>query len=154
MKEVYKGLYVGSEDDVPKAEDRGYAILSCCKDGKHSHRGLLGYESMGAPKGPEYLFARRKDHLFLNLIDGDNPDYVPDKLVNEALAFITEQLDKGKSVLVHCVEGKSRGPSIALLWLGLNGKISSLRLFRLLYPDYDPSPGIKLYTKARLAARR
>jgi predicted protein tyrosine phosphatase len=157
MREIYKNLYIGNEDDVPKARERGYAIVSACKDGKTSHRGLLGYTSMGAPKGPEYLVARRPKHLYLNLIDGDDPKYVPDAVIDAALSFITEKLDKGESVLVHCVEGISRSPSIGLLWMVKNGKLSrdgAVRKFKQLYPDYDPAPGIKIYTKQRIAARR
>ena len=158
MKEVFKGLYVGNEDDVPKARERGYAIVSACKDGKTSHRQLLGYETRGAPKSsPEYLVARRKDHLYLNLIDGDDPTYIPDKVIDAALSFIAEKLDKGQSVLVHCVEGLSRSPSIVLMWLVKNGKLpteGAVRKFKQLYPDYDPSPGIKIYTEQRIAARR
>ncbi len=158
MKEVYRNLWVGSEDDVPKAEARGYAIISACKDGKTSHRQLLGYTTMGAPKSsPEYLVARRKDHLYLNLIDGDDPKFVPDKVIDAALSFIAEKLDKNEPVLVHCVEGRSRSASIALLWLVLNGKLpfeGAFRRFKQLYPDYDPSPGIKGYVRQRLAARR
>lgn len=157
MREVYKNLYIGNEDDVPKARERGYAIVSACKDGKTSHRGLLGYETMGAPKGAEYLVARRPRHLYLNLIDGDDPKYVPDQVIDAALSFITEKLDKGDSVLVHCVEGISRSPSLGLMWLVQNGKLArdgAVRKFKQLYPDYDPAPGIKIYTKQRIAARR
>lgn len=158
MREVYKNLWIGDENDVARAREKGYAIVSACKDGISSHRQLLGYTSMGAPKSsPEYLVARRKDHLYLNLIDGDDPAYVPDKVIDEALSFISEYLDKGKSVLVHCVEGISRSPSIALLWLVKNGKLpveGAVRKFKQLYPDYDPSPGIRIYTKQRIASRK
>ena len=158
MKEVFRNLWVGNEDDVPKAKERGYAILSACKDGKTSHRQLLGYGTMAAPKAsPEYLVARRPNHLYLNLIDGDEARFVPDKIVDEALKFITECLDKNKPVLVHCVEGHSRAPSLALIWLVENGQLprsGAIRRFRQLYPDYAPNEGIKLYTRQRIAARR
>jgi predicted protein tyrosine phosphatase len=158
MREIYKNLYVGSEDDADKAREKGYAIVSACKDGKTSHRQLLGYTSMGAPRSsPEYLVARRKDHLYLNLIDGDDPAYVPDKIIDAALNFISEHLDKGQPVLVHCVEGISRSPSIVLMWLVKNGKLpteGAVRKFKQLYPDYSPSLGIKIFTKQRIAARR
>lgn len=157
MKELYKNLWVGNENDVAKAREKGYAIVSACKDGLSSHRQLLGYTSMGAPKGAEYLVARRPKHLYLNLIDGDDPRYVPDQVIDAALSFISEHMDKGQSVLVHCVEGISRSPSIALLWLVKNGKMpvdGAVRKFKQLYPDYDPAPGIKIYTKQRIAARR
>ena len=157
MKEIYKNLWVGNEDDVVKAREKGYAIVSACKDGISSHRQLLEYTSMGAPKGGEYLVARRPNHLYLNLIDGENPEFIPDKLINAALSFISEHLEKNRPVLVHCVEGKSRGPSIAMLWLVLNGLLpaeGAFRKFKQLYPDYSPSAGIKIYTKQRIAARR
>jgi predicted protein tyrosine phosphatase len=158
MKEIYKNLWVGSEDDVPKAKAKGFAILSACKDGQTSHRGLLGYTTMGAPKSsPEYLVARRPNHLFLNLIDGEDPKFIPDKLIDAALNFISEHLEKNKPVLVHCVEGKSRGPSIAMLWLVLNGLLpaeGAFRRFKKLYPDYDPASGVRDYSKQRIAARR
>lgn len=159
MKEVYKGLYVGDEDDVPKARERGYALVSACKDGKVSHRQLLGYTGMGAPKGDDYLVARRTNHLCLNLIDGDNPEYVPDQVLDAASSFITEKLDKGESVLVHCVEGKSRAPSLAFLWLVQNGKLpvnynAAARQFQKIYPDYDPGDGIRLAVKKRIQVLR
>lgn len=154
MKEVYKGLYVGPEDDVPKARDKGMAIVHACKDGEHSHRSLLKYDTRSAPKGPEYLFARRGKELYLNLIDTPDPEFIPDKVINAGVDFITEQLSEGKSVFVHCVHGMSRSPSIALIWLAENGKIHSLSAFRRLYPDYAPSDGIKYYTKRRLTSRR
>lgn len=159
MREVYKSLYVGSEDDVPKAKERGYAILTCAKDGKVSHRGLLGYTSMGAPKGPEYLAARRKDHLYLNMVDADSPEFFPDKLIDTGLDFITENLDKNKPVLVQCVEGKSRSASLVLLWLYLAGKLhtnynEAVKQFRRIYPDYDPADGIRLAVKERIRRHR
>jgi predicted protein tyrosine phosphatase len=156
LREIYKGLYIGNEDDVPKARERGFAIVSACKDGKVSHRQLLGYETMGAPKGDEYLVARRPRHLYLNLIDTDRADFVPDKILDVASSFITEKLDKGESVLVHCVEGKSRSASLGFLWLYLNGKLpaeyhKAEKKFRTLYPDYDPAPGIRQAVKTRIS---
>jgi protein-tyrosine phosphatase len=157
LKEIYKNLYIGNEDDVPKARERGYAIISACKDGKVSHRQLLGYTGMGAPKGDDYLVARRPGHLYLNLIDGDDPSYVPDKILDAALSFISESLDHNNPILVHCVEGKSRSASLGLLWLVKNGKLpanynAAARQFQKLYPDYGPSDGIRLAVKKRIQA--
>ena len=160
MKEVFRNLWVGSEDDVAKAESKDMAILSACKDGKTSHRGLLGYQNMGAPKSSsEYLVARRPNHLYLNLIDGEDPSFVPDKLIDAALSFITEHLGKNKPVFIHCVEGRSRSASLALLWMYLNGKLPSdyhraVKTFRTLYPDYDPANGIRQYVKDRISAAK
>jgi protein-tyrosine phosphatase len=155
MKEVYKGLYVGGDDSVAEARKRSMSIVHACKDGEFSHRGLLKYESMGAPKGSEYLVARRPGNLYLNLIDADDPSFVPDAVMNEALAFIKDSLGKDKPVLIHCNHGLSRSPTIAFLYLYSVGKLPSefhkaLRAFRHLYPLYDPSIGLELYAKRRI----
>ncbi len=155
MKELYKNLYVGGDEAVPEARKRGMSIIHACKDGDFSHRALLKYESMGAPKGPEYLTARRPGNLYLNLIDADEPDFVPDAVINEALSFIKDNLAKDKSVLIHCNHGLSRSPTIIFLYLYSAGKLPAeyhraIRAFRQIYPQYDPSIGLELYAKRRI----
>jgi protein-tyrosine phosphatase len=155
LKEVYKGLYVGGDESVSEARKRGMSVIHACKDGDFSHRALLKYESMAAPKGHEYLIAKRPGNLYLNLIDADEPDFVPDVVINEALNFIKESLGKDKSVLIHCNHGLSRSPTIAFLYLYSAGKLPSeyhraIRAFRQFYPQYDPSTGLELYAKRRI----
>ena len=48
MEEILRGLYLGDDNDVAKAKERGYARLCCCKDGIDSHRSMLGYTELGA----------------------------------------------------------------------------------------------------------
>jgi hypothetical protein len=155
MRELYKNLFVGGDDSVTEAKKRGMNIIHACKDGDYSHRALLKYESMGAPKGPDYLVARRPGNLYLNLIDADDPNFIPDAAINEALDFIKNSLSKDKSVLVHCNKGQSRSPTIIFLYLYFEGKLppeyhKALRAFRRLYPQYDPSIGLELYAKRRI----
>lgn len=155
MKEVYKGLWVGADKDVPKAKEKGMAIVHAAKDGDFSHRSLLKYTAPGAPKDKEYLSAKRTDNLYLNLVDTDNPNFVPDELVNTALDFIAEELPK-KPVLIHCNKGQSRGPTIAFLYLYKHGKLpyeyyNAVRTFRQLYPDYEPSVGLRMYARNKIS---
>jgi len=155
MREVYKGLWVGPEEDVPKAREKGMSIIHACKEGPYSHRSVLDYKSLGAPKGSEYLVARRGKEVYINLVDSDDPNFIPDDAVNAALVFIKENLDKNQSVFIHCNEGKSRAPSLAFLYLYSIGKLprefhNALRTFRTLYPDYDPAIGMQLYSKKRI----
>jgi protein-tyrosine phosphatase len=156
MKEVFSNLWVGSDKDVPQANQKRYAIIHACKDGDYSHRAVLKYKERSAPTGSEYLFAKRPDNLYLNLIDTDDPGFVPREVIDAALVFIKENLDKNRPVLVHCNAGQSRAPTIAFLYLYSIGKLpaehhKAIRTFRQLYPDYEPSIGLKLYALKRVS---
>ena len=147
MVKVAPNLYVGDALDVKTAEERGYSIISA---GKEFHRRLLGYEGQSAPKDKDYLWAERPHHLYLNLVDSESPDYIPKELIEHAIQFITDQLNLGNKVLVHCSEGMSRGPSIALIWmqrfqlLPASGN-AAMKKFRKIYPQYSPRGGMKGY---------
>lgn len=87
--------------------------------------------------------------MSLNMIDAHDPAYIPPKsLVNTALAFISDNLDKGLKVLLHCNQGMSRSPGIALLFLAKNGKFSGLSYdqakveFRKINPNFFPAGGV------------
>jgi hypothetical protein len=159
MKEIYSHLYIGGDPDYLKvADDSGWRILRCAKDGPGGHRETLGYVGMGAPKGPNYLSVERPRKLILNIVDSDDPNFYPDSLVDKALSYITDSLRVGK-VLVCCNHGQSRAPSLAFLWLYLNGKLPAeyhraLRTFRQIYPAYSPSDGIRQYVKSRILAAK
>jgi protein-tyrosine phosphatase len=155
IRELYKNLYVGDDAGVLEARKRGMNIVHAAKDGDFSHRSLLKYQSMAAPKGSEYLVARRPGNLYLNLIDADDPSFVPDEAITAALVFIKDSLSKDEPVLVHCNKGLSRSPTIVFLYLYSTGKLPSeyykaIREFRKIYPKYDPSIGLELYAKNRI----
>lgn len=154
MEQIIKGLYLGSDDDVAKAKERGYARLSCCKYGPDSHRSMLGYTTLAAPKGPDYLFAQRGDWMALNILDLSDPDMIPDEVIDEGLRFIKKQMDAGNKILVHCNQGASRSPSIVLMFLRAVGEmpspfVRSEHIFRTLYPPYDPGVGMRAHSRIR-----
>jgi predicted protein tyrosine phosphatase len=128
MKEVSNRLYVGNQRDYKsnirlKNQDQ-WSIVHACKE--PYHRQALGYSGRAAPQShPEYLIAKRDNRLILNLIDADTPKYIPKEIIDEALQFIDEQLGDGQKVLVHCNQGMSRSPGIALLYLAQKGEIAS-----------------------------
>ena len=160
MREVYKGLYVGDDDDYLATKDKSdWAIVRAAKDGPGGHRDTLGYHTQGAPKGPDYLFTKKKNVLALNLIDVDDPSFIKDELIDEALKFIKDERAKDKKVLIACNAGVSRSPSIALLYLYTEGKLptpysQAMRTFRKLYPKYDPSAGIHIFTRRKISQLR
>lgn len=154
MEEIIRGLYIGSDDDVAEAKSRRYAILNACKDGPSSHRSMLGYETMGAPKGKNYLIVRKDDTLGLNLIDSADPTMIPDAVIDDAIRFIKEMQDRRRILLVHCNAGHSRSPSLVLMYLRAVGEmpggfVESEKKFRYLYPPYDPGVGMRAHTRER-----
>lgn len=156
MTQIYPKLFIGTEQDY-EFRVRGkpdWAVVHACKE--PYHRQLLGYTGRGAPKDhPEYLVARRGDSLYLNLVDTENPAYVSDVIVRDALDFICEALKTSKNCLVHCNLGESRSPSIGLLYLASIGAIPNKSLieaevaFIKLYPTYNPKAGMRGFMLAQ-----
>ena len=149
MQEIIKGLYVGSDDDVPEAEKRGYAILAACKDGPYGHRVMCGYTSLGAPKDKNYLFCRKGDEMALNLLDLEDPQMIPDAVLMAGISFIDEMMKAGKKILVHCNAGHSRGPTMAMLYLRTVGELDqpfnrARHIFHTLYPKLSQGHGMEV----------
>lgn len=154
MIEVIPGLFVGSQADFEASvrEQPGWAVVHACKE--PYHRQALGYTTRGAPQNhPEYLIAQREDRLILNLVDAPDPKFIRPEIMDAAIAFIGERLDAGQRVLVHCNEGRSRGPGIALLFLHTQGSVSGSfpeaeHEFRKLYPETQFAGGIRGFLEA------
>jgi len=157
MIEIYKNLFVGTEQDEQAIRTQpGWAVVHACKE--PYHRRLLGYSGRGAPKGhPEYFVARRGNKLFLNLVDAEDPAYIPKCIIDAALQAIDAALISGKKCLVHCNQGESRSPSIGLLYLASRSLIPNKTLidaeqtFRQLYPSYNPKRGMRGFMLAQWA---
>jgi hypothetical protein len=148
MEQVIPKLYVGSDADVPEAKRRGYARLTAAKDGPDGHREILGYKTMGAPKGKDYLFARKGDHAAMNLIDVDDPQFIPEEMILKGIAFAQEMWKEGKTILIHCNAGHSRGPTTAMLFLRSIGELPqpfnrARKIYKALYPPFDPGHGME-----------
>jgi hypothetical protein len=158
MEEVYPKLWIGDDQDYVKMKDRaGWAFVRACKDGPGGHRQTVGYTTRGAPKGPNYYAAWTGNRIALNLVDNGDPSYIHDEAIDPALEFIGKYLGEGYNVLVACNQGHSRGPSVAMMYLGMIHDLPSnfreaFRVFKILYPKYDPEQGIKFYTKHKWAS--
>lgn len=150
MIEVYKNLYVGNEQDYEQKVkgNEGWAVVHTCKE--PYHRQILGYTGRGAPKDhPEYLFAERDNRLALNIVDADNPEFFDKSMIDYAMCFIFDKLEKNLKVLIHCNQGESRSPSIAMLYIAIYGRIpnntieDAEKAFIQVYPKYNPKQGIR-----------
>lgn len=154
MIEVYQNLYIGNQVDYEtkvKFQSDWYVVHACKEP---YHRQMLGYKGRSAPMDhPEYLFGRRGNRLILNLIDAEDPKYIPKEIINTALEFIDEALYSRHKCLVHCNQGESRAPSIGLLYLMKVGYFTIddfdiiEREFKRIYNLYSPHSGIRLFSK-------
>src|SRR5665213_780957 len=161
MIEVHPSLFVGSETDYEfqVRYEADWAVMHACKE--PYHRQALGYSGRAASKvHTEYLIARRGDRLILNLVDVDNPAFIRDEIMDTAVAFIHEHLKAGQRVLIHCNQGMSRSPSIAMLYLATHtdrlprGSFEQdFAAFREIYPPVSPAAGVLGFLRSRWAIR-
>ena len=153
MIEVCPNLQVGSEQDEQRIRGQaGWFFIHACKEPYHSR--ALGYPpGKSAPKGAEYFYARREGRLILNLIDAPNPNFIPAEIINVAIETIHANINQTK-ILLHCNQGQSRSPGIALLYLLKNTDLlpqndiaAAIASFRTIYPRYAPARGIAEYIR-------
>lgn len=150
-------IYVGTKEEYQTAKRQGMKIVCALNraNGFVTHQSVVGWQGRGCPpSSPYYLFKQEEDAIYLNMIDGDDPKYVNDKMINPALNFIGEQLKKQHAVFIYCSLGESRSPSIALMYLLENDLIekslNTIQKFkREYYSNYQPKQGNLLYIKNR-----
>lgn len=154
MEQTIDRLWTGDDADYGRIRGKaGWSCLRCCKDGPGSHRELLGYHTMGAPKGANYLWVRRGAVMALNLIDIDDPAFVSDAMIKHGMAFVAERYKAGDKVLIACNAGHSRGPTTTLLYLRSIGEmphnfLRSEHIFKTLYRKYDPGTGMRQFARS------
>lgn len=148
MTEVYNRVIVGSENSCRRGSD-SMVIVHACKF--PCHRNAVGYEKSPRKDHPNYLVKEEGFDLYLNMIDPDQPLFMP-SLFTEFLEFAGTHWDANRRVLIHCNQGFSRSPSLALLLLSKHiEEISSesykkaKKEFLQLYPAYRPGKGIQTY---------
>jgi hypothetical protein len=148
MIEVCPNLFVGSEIDCFFYEKPDWAVIHACKS--PCHQRIIGYKGSLPQNHPNYLIYEYSSHLFLNIIDPPVPLFKPE-LFHKSLEFINHHIQTRK-VLVHCNNGLSRAPSIALLFLAKRSRkvsndsyIKAVSDFKKIYSFYQPGRGIATY---------
>ena len=150
MIEVYEHFFIGTQQDcsLERARPADLAVVHACRT---CHQRVVGSAAQHAHQDdPEWFVARRGQDCFLNLVDSEYPGLIrKEALIDPALQFIDEMRRQGADVLVHCEQGRSRSPSLLLLYLAsrLNALPTASLLaaeaqFTRLYPDYVPGYGI------------
>ncbi len=150
MLEVYKNLFVGTEDNCSFSPPIDSAIIHACKNPCHAK--ALGYKGSLPKTHPHYLIFENGRNLFLNMVDMElelSPIFTNPIMIS-AITFIEKHI-KDKKILLHCNQGISRAPSIALLYLARIGVITNSNFqnaaiaFREKFPSYKPGKGMMLY---------
>lgn len=154
MLEVAKNLFVGNELDCFYDVKDDWAVVHACKHPCHVKK--VGYTGSLPATHPEYLISEDKEHLFLNMVDMQQPlmPKYTHPIMKRAIEFINENI-LTKKVLIHCNQGESRAPSIALVYMAKSGLIQNKNFqqaykdFIVIYPFYQPGNGISSYLQTR-----
>ena len=150
MIEVNKNLFVGAEQHCSFDSSDEWAIIHACKHPCHAN--AVGYKGKLSPTHPNYLIFESGKHLVLNLVDMER-EFLPkftNPIMETAMQFIDKYISNNK-ILVHCNQGQSRSPSLALLYLARQDVITNTSYseatteFIKIYPIYSPGTGIAAY---------
>ena len=150
-------IYVGTKEEYDTAINEGMKIVCALNRVRGefvTHQSVVGWTGRGCNKdNPYYLYKETDDAIYLNMIDGDNPKYVSDDMINPALSFIKKSLENKNKVFIYCSLGLSRSPSIALMYLlenDLIDKENAVKVFSTdYYNDYSPHGGNWGYIQER-----
>jgi hypothetical protein len=145
MIEVFPKLYVGDQGSC-RHDDPNLFVVHACKS--PCHQTAVGYSGSLPKDSPYYLDFYTGSDLYLNLIDPPVPLFMPASF----RTFLHHVVTRKGNILIHCNEGLSRAPSLALLYMakGLgaipNDSYAAARKeFEKIYPEYRPGQGIQTY---------
>lgn len=92
-------------------------------------------------------------NLYLNLIDGP-ARYLSTPPFEAFLSFAGRHWSQGCGLLIHCNQGISRGPSLAMLFLARHSTLlpsgsydEACAVFSRLLPGYSPGDGIRSFLR-------
>lgn len=142
---VHDRLMFGAIDDCIAAGE--CAVIHACKIPCHQTR--IGYTGSLHPDHQHYRSYETGHHLYLNLIDPPLPLFKKESF--DAFFDFTDRMMKTRDVLIHCNQGQSRAPSLALLYMAKrlhvlpNDSYESARAaFEEKFP-YAPGKGMVTY---------
>lgn len=127
--------------------DGDMAIVHACKEPCHRH--AAGYTARSLPSGhADYLAVERGRHLYLNMIDPPVPLFQRESFAR--FFDFTDRQIAARRVHIHCNQGRSRAPSLALLYMAKRGMIAeeSYEAARAAFAEkfpYEPGAGIAAF---------
>lgn len=150
MQTVYERLIVADVTACRRGDDRLFVVHACKSP---CHQNAVGYKGSLLKTHPNYLSLKQGSDLYLNIIDPPVPLF-PNDLFTTFFAFAGPAWNEGRTLLIHCNQGESRAPSLALLFLAKQLKVISndsyaqaRAEFSAMYPRYAPGKGIETYLR-------
>lgn len=145
-------IFVGGTDASSLRHDSDWAVVNTAKN---VHCEILNWDNRPPRDHPNYLVLERDQLLSFNWVDG--PAHLYNWSGSAAFVRALDFIDRwyhSKSVLIHCNQGQSRSPTVALLYLAKrlciipDSSFAAARAeFQLLYPSYNPA-GIADYVSS------
>ena len=113
--------------------------------GEHT---AVGYTARALPSShAEYLWAERGAHLIMNIVDAPVPIFRTE-LFTKAIDWL-DDLSTAGAIVVHCNQGLSRAPTVALVYLAKARKAlpnesyaAAREAFVKRAPTYAPGAGL------------
>lgn len=149
MQEVSDNLYVSDETGCQTTQGNSdWVVVHACKYPCHNR--VCGNPPQGHQ---DYLKRDDGTDLYLNMVDMDQKQKheFMGPMIDATFSFVDRHIGS-KQVLIHCNQGQSRSPSLAMLYLAKRtGSISeesystAVQEFRELYFRFNPGRGIRLY---------
>lgn len=148
MQEIHERVMVTNGQSC-RTGNADLAVVHACKI--PCHQSAVGYRGKLDNLHPNYLCLEKDNDLFLNIIDPPVPLFKP-LLFSKFLNFSNKHWRQGKKLLIHCNQGESRAPSLAMLFLAKGISVipddsyeEAREVFEKLYPRYNPGKGIQMY---------
>ncbi len=151
MREVIDGLFVGGKES-PELMDESeeLSIVHVCDDAAFTN---IARSEGNTDKNTKFVKTTSK--LILKLTNDESPNAYEIGLFKEALAFIDAKLAIEHNILLYGDSGKSRAPSIAMIYIASKGLIAkdsyekAEAVFKKKhYEKYEPASGLGEFIKA------
>jgi predicted protein tyrosine phosphatase len=149
MQQVHERLYVGDDTDC-RTGSGDWSVVHACKH--PCHRDAVGYTDAPSRSHRHYLSKQENGDLYLNMIDPEKPLFMEEMFEDFFSFAVSRWKEDGDRLFIHCNQGRSRSPSLALLLLASHsdaisgGSYTDAReQFGKLYPAYRPSRGIRVF---------
>lgn len=147
-KKAIDGIYIGSIVDC-QGVSPDWAVIHACRSPCFCSK-----VPKPNPSRPDYLSFKDGNHLYLNIIDPREPLFQK-RMFEEFLAFAKTKWEEQRKILIHCNQGRSRAPSLALLFLAkIAFRVTNksyddawLEFEKLIGEPYIPSQGIEQWLR-------
>lgn len=146
MLRIANNVYVGNLEGLIFTNKKDWAIIHASQ---RYHYYVMGWDYKDHKPNKShtnYLHYQYKNEISLNWVDGRSElyDWVGVETFNNLLDFI-EDRSKTLKVFIHCDLGKSRSPTVGLLYLAKRTDIIpgfsyeiAYKKFKKIYPQYNP----------------